>query len=106
MPNFHALGIMHTFELGWGKHRWMHFCFIFRFFVSLSIFYIKKKSSCKISNEIVARIEISFKEKYIRYLEFLSVYYMDDPICKDHDWKFFDCISSRKGRNIINLNLG
>ena len=31
----------------------------------------KNYSSCKISNESVARIEISFKEKDIKYLEFL-----------------------------------
>ncbi|KAL2934809.1 Protein Ycf2 [Bienertia sinuspersici] len=30
----------------------------------------KRDSSCKISNEIVAGIEISFKEKDIKYLEF------------------------------------
>ncbi|KAF1876798.1 hypothetical protein Lal_00043437 [Lupinus albus] len=36
----------------------------------------------------VTGIEISFKEKDIKYLEFLFVYYMDmdDPIRKDHDW--------------------
>ncbi|XLS71520.1 hypothetical protein HN51_028385 [Arachis hypogaea] len=44
----------------------------------------KRDSSCKISNETVAGIEISFKEKDIKYLEFLFVYYMDDPIRKDH----------------------
>jgi hypothetical protein len=42
----------------------------------------KRDSSCKISNEIVAGIEISFKEKQIQYLEFIFVYYMDDPIRK------------------------
>nr|YP_010974795.1 Ycf2 [Lysiana exocarpi]YP_010974803.1 Ycf2 [Lysiana exocarpi]WNR57372.1 Ycf2 [Lysiana exocarpi]WNR57380.1 Ycf2 [Lysiana exocarpi]WNR57437.1 Ycf2 [Lysiana exocarpi]WNR57445.1 Ycf2 [Lysiana exocarpi] len=64
-------------------------------------------SSCKISNKTVARIEISFKEKDIKYLEFLFVYYMDDhPICKDHDWELFDRLSLRKRRNIINLNSG
>lgn len=66
----------------------------------------KRDSSCKISNETVAGIEISFKEKDIKYLEFLFVYYMDDPIRKDHDWEFFDRLSPRKGRNIINLNSG
>ncbi|CAI0433472.1 unnamed protein product [Linum tenue] len=66
----------------------------------------KRDSSCKISNETVAGIEISFKEKDIKYLEFLFVYYMDDPICKDHDWELFDRLSPRKGRNIINLNSG
>ena len=64
----------------------------------------KRDSSCKISNETVAGIEISFKEKDIKYLEFLFVYYMDDPICKDHDWEFFDRLSPSKRRNIINLN--
>nr|YP_010892211.1 hypothetical chloroplast RF2 [Ludwigia hyssopifolia]YP_010892228.1 hypothetical chloroplast RF2 [Ludwigia hyssopifolia]WJO89907.1 hypothetical chloroplast RF2 [Ludwigia hyssopifolia]WJO89924.1 hypothetical chloroplast RF2 [Ludwigia hyssopifolia] len=64
----------------------------------------KRDSSCKISNEIVAGIEISFKEKDIKYLEFLFVYHMDDPICKDHDWEFFDRLSPSKRRNIINLN--
>ena len=66
----------------------------------------KRDSSCKISNETVAGIEISFKEKDIKYLEFLFVYYMDDPIRKDHDWEFFDRLSPRKRRNIINLNSG
>ncbi|KAF4360014.1 hypothetical protein F8388_004521 [Cannabis sativa] len=64
----------------------------------------KRDSSCKISNETVAGIEISFKEKDIKYLEFLFVYYMDDPIRKDHDWELFDCLSPRKRQNIINLN--
>ena len=41
----------------------------------------KRDSSCKISNnETVAGIEISFKEKDIKYLEFLFVYYIDDPL--------------------------
>ncbi|KAF4361282.1 hypothetical protein F8388_001171 [Cannabis sativa] len=53
----------------------------------------KRDSSCKISNETVAGIEISFKEKDIKYLEFLFVYYMDDPIRKDHDWELFDRLS-------------
>nr|YP_009751155.1 hypothetical protein RF2 [Pyrularia edulis]YP_009751166.1 hypothetical protein RF2 [Pyrularia edulis]QIJ98534.1 hypothetical protein RF2 [Pyrularia edulis]QIJ98535.1 hypothetical protein RF2 [Pyrularia edulis] len=66
----------------------------------------KRDSSCKISNETVAGIEISFKEKDIKYLEFLFVYYMDDPIRKDHDWELFDRLSLRKRRNIINLNSG
>nr|YP_010994058.1 hypothetical protein Ycf2 [Vuralia turcica]YP_010994075.1 hypothetical protein Ycf2 [Vuralia turcica]WOZ11503.1 hypothetical protein Ycf2 [Vuralia turcica]WOZ11520.1 hypothetical protein Ycf2 [Vuralia turcica] len=68
----------------------------------------KRDSSCKISNETVAGIEISFKEKDIKYLEFLFVYYMDmdDPIRKDHDWELFDLLSPRKRRNIINLNSG
>ncbi|TYJ04299.1 hypothetical protein E1A91_A12G082600v1 [Gossypium mustelinum] len=66
----------------------------------------KRDSSCKISNEKVARIEISFKEKDIKYLEFLFVYYMDDSIRKDHDWELFDCLSPSKRRNIINLNSG
>nr|YP_009570908.1 hypothetical protein RF2 [Mesembryanthemum cordifolium]YP_009570925.1 hypothetical protein RF2 [Mesembryanthemum cordifolium]QBC68013.1 hypothetical protein RF2 [Mesembryanthemum cordifolium]QBC68014.1 hypothetical protein RF2 [Mesembryanthemum cordifolium] len=66
----------------------------------------KRDSSCKISNETVAGIEISFKEKDIKYLEFLFVYYMDDPIRKDHDWELFDRLSLRKRRDIINLNSG
>nr|YP_009582215.1 hypothetical chloroplast RF21 [Bixa orellana]YP_009582232.1 hypothetical chloroplast RF21 [Bixa orellana]QBK83750.1 hypothetical chloroplast RF21 [Bixa orellana]QBK83767.1 hypothetical chloroplast RF21 [Bixa orellana] len=66
----------------------------------------KRDSSCKISNETVAGIEISFKEKDIKYLEFLFVYYMDDPIRKDHDWELFDRLSPSKRRNIINLNSG
>lgn len=53
----------------------------------------KRDSSCKISNETVAGIDISFKEKDIKYLEFPFVYYMDDPIRKDHDWELFDCLS-------------
>nr|YP_010710635.1 hypothetical chloroplast RF21 [Impatiens omeiana]YP_010710655.1 hypothetical chloroplast RF21 [Impatiens omeiana]WCZ70745.1 hypothetical chloroplast RF21 [Impatiens omeiana]WCZ70766.1 hypothetical chloroplast RF21 [Impatiens omeiana] len=66
----------------------------------------KRDSSCKISNETVAGIEILFKEKDLKYLEFLFVYYMDDPIRKDHDWKLFDRLSLRKRRNRINLNSG
>ncbi|KAF4391424.1 hypothetical protein F8388_008035 [Cannabis sativa] len=57
-----------------------------------------------ISNETVAGIEISFKEKDTKYLEFLFVYYMDDLIREDHDWELFDRLSPRKRRNIINLN--
>jgi hypothetical protein len=45
-------------------------------------------------------------EKDIKYLEFLFVYYIDDPIRKDHDWELFDRLSPRKRRNIINLNSG
>ncbi|TMW87399.1 hypothetical protein EJD97_020007 [Solanum chilense] len=63
-------------------------------------------SRCKISNETVAGIEILFKEKDLKYLEFLFVYYMDDPIRKDHDWELFDRLSLRKSRNRINLNSG
>nr|UGK72100.1 hypothetical chloroplast RF21 [Kaempferia rotunda]UGK72117.1 hypothetical chloroplast RF21 [Kaempferia rotunda] len=66
----------------------------------------KRDSSCKISNETVAGIEISFKEKDSKYLEFIFLSYTDDPIRKDHDWELFDCLSSRKKRNIINLNSG
>ncbi|KAJ8420411.1 LOW QUALITY PROTEIN: hypothetical protein Cgig2_009006 [Carnegiea gigantea] len=61
----------------------------------------RRDSSYKISNKTVAGIEISFKEKNIKYLEFLV--YLDDPICKDHDWELFDRLSLR---NIINLNSG
>ena len=61
----------------------------------------KRDSSCKISNETVAGIEISFKEKDIKYLEFLFVYYMDDdPISKDHDWELFDRLSLKRRRNL------
>ena len=64
-------------------------------------------SSCKISNnETVARIEISFKEKNIKYLEFLFVYYIDDLIRKAHDWELFDRLSPKNRQNRINLNLG
>ena len=66
----------------------------------------KRDSSRKISNETVAGIDISFKEKDIKYLEFLFVYYMDDPIRKGHDWELFDRLSPSKRRNIINLNSG
>ncbi|MFQ6654449.1 hypothetical protein Gotur_025426 [Gossypium turneri] len=52
-----------------------------------------RDSSCKISNETAAGIEISFKKKDIKYLEFLFVYYMDDSIRKDHDWELFDRLS-------------
>ncbi|KAJ8424314.1 hypothetical protein Cgig2_030340 [Carnegiea gigantea] len=63
----------------------------------------KRDSSCKICNETITGIEISFKEKDIKYLAFLVVYYLDDPIRKDHDWELFDRLSLR---NIINLNSG
>nr|SFV94939.1 Ycf2 [Cochlearia pyrenaica]SFV94957.1 Ycf2 [Cochlearia pyrenaica] len=66
----------------------------------------KRYFCCKISNETVAGIDISFKEKDIKYLEFLFVYYMDDPIRKGHDWELFDRLSPSKRRNIINLNSG
>nr|AKR81113.1 hypothetical chloroplast RF21 [Pentastemona sumatrana] len=66
----------------------------------------KRDSSCKISNETVAGIEISFNEKNSKYLEFLFLCYTDDPIRKDHDWELFDRLSPRKKRNIINLNSG
>nr|YP_010723155.1 Ycf2 protein [Aristea ecklonii]YP_010723173.1 Ycf2 protein [Aristea ecklonii]WDW26525.1 Ycf2 protein [Aristea ecklonii]WDW26543.1 Ycf2 protein [Aristea ecklonii] len=67
-----------------------------------------RDSSCKISNETVAGIEISFKEKdsKYKYLEFLFLSYTHDPIRKDHDWELFDRLSPRKKRNIINLNSG
>ncbi|PHT54993.1 Protein Ycf2 [Capsicum baccatum] len=66
----------------------------------------KRDSSCKISNETVAGIEILFKEKDLKYLEFHFVYYMDYPIRKDHDWEFFDHLSLRKSQKRINLNSG
>nr|YP_009864791.1 Ycf2 [Uvularia grandiflora]YP_009864808.1 Ycf2 [Uvularia grandiflora]QKE32786.1 Ycf2 [Uvularia grandiflora]QKE32803.1 Ycf2 [Uvularia grandiflora] len=68
----------------------------------------KRDSSCKVSNETVAGIEISFKEKDSKYLEFLflSYTYTDDPTRKGHDWELFDRLSPRKKRNIINLNSG
>nr|YP_009341917.1 hypothetical chloroplast RF2 [Aletris spicata]YP_009341934.1 hypothetical chloroplast RF2 [Aletris spicata]ALV25482.1 hypothetical chloroplast RF2 [Aletris spicata]ALV25483.1 hypothetical chloroplast RF2 [Aletris spicata] len=66
----------------------------------------KRDSSCKIANETVAGIEISFKEKDSKYLEFLFLSYTDDPIRKDHDLELFDRLSPRKKRNIINLNSG
>nr|YP_009456274.1 conserved hypothetical protein ycf2 [Vanilla pompona]YP_009456284.1 conserved hypothetical protein ycf2 [Vanilla pompona]AUJ22487.1 conserved hypothetical protein ycf2 [Vanilla pompona]AUJ22488.1 conserved hypothetical protein ycf2 [Vanilla pompona] len=66
----------------------------------------KRDSSCQISNETVAGIEISFKEKDSKYLEFLFLSYTDDPIRKDHDSELFDRLSPRKKRNIINLNSG
>nr|YP_010736279.1 Ycf2 protein [Pachygone laurifolia]YP_010736296.1 Ycf2 protein [Pachygone laurifolia]WEL36252.1 Ycf2 protein [Pachygone laurifolia]WEL36269.1 Ycf2 protein [Pachygone laurifolia] len=64
----------------------------------------KRDSSCKISKETVVGIEISFKEKDIKYLGFPFVSYTDDPIHKDHDWELFDRLSPRKKRNIINLH--
>nr|YP_009352012.1 hypothetical chloroplast RF21 [Schoepfia jasminodora]AQW41730.1 hypothetical chloroplast RF21 [Schoepfia jasminodora] len=68
----------------------------------------REYSSCKISNENVAGLEISFEEKDIKYLGFLFVYYRDDLIRKDHDWELFDRLSRRrrKRRNIITLNSG
>ncbi|KAH0849247.1 LOW QUALITY PROTEIN: hypothetical protein HID58_091422, partial [Brassica napus] len=68
--------------------------------------WIGKRGIFVISNETVAGIDISFKEKDIKYLEFLFVYYMDDPIRKGHDWELFDRLSPNKRRNIINLNSG
>ncbi|KAF4383144.1 hypothetical protein F8388_009175 [Cannabis sativa] len=67
----------------------------------------KMKFRClwAISNETVAGIEISFKEKDTKYLEFLFEYYMDDLIREDYDWELFDRLSLRKRRNIINLNM-
>ena len=59
----------------------------------------KRDSSCKISNETVAGIEISFKEKDIKYLEFLFVYYMDDPIRKDHDWDFLSSFPEKDAQH-------
>ncbi|KAH0850338.1 LOW QUALITY PROTEIN: hypothetical protein HID58_095624 [Brassica napus] len=50
----------------------------------------KKRDFFVISNETVAGIDISFKEKDIKYLEFLFVYYMDDPIRKGHDGGIVD----------------
>nr|YP_009972099.1 hypothetical chloroplast RF21 [Butomus umbellatus]QNH69993.1 hypothetical chloroplast RF21 [Butomus umbellatus]UDZ61530.1 hypothetical protein RF2 [Butomus umbellatus] len=64
----------------------------------------KRDSRCKISKETVAGIEISFKEKDSKYMEFLFLSYTDDPIRKDHDWEFFDRLSPRKKRNIINFH--
>nr|WCQ78592.1 hypothetical chloroplast RF21 [Galeola lindleyana]WCQ78594.1 hypothetical chloroplast RF21 [Galeola lindleyana] len=66
----------------------------------------KRDSCCQISNETVAGIEISFKEKDSKYLEFLFLSYKDDPIRKDHDSELFDRLSPRKKRNRINLNSG
>nr|YP_010293014.1 hypothetical protein RF2 [Eriocaulon alpestre]YP_010293031.1 hypothetical protein RF2 [Eriocaulon alpestre]YP_010473212.1 hypothetical protein RF2 [Eriocaulon faberi]YP_010473229.1 hypothetical protein RF2 [Eriocaulon faberi]ULQ65804.1 hypothetical protein RF2 [Eriocaulon buergerianum]ULQ65295.1 hypothetical protein RF2 [Eriocaulon alpestre]ULQ65312.1 hypothetical protein RF2 [Eriocaulon alpestre]ULQ65821.1 hypothetical protein RF2 [Eriocaulon buergerianum]UVH66235.1 hypothetical protein len=68
----------------------------------------KRDLSCKISNETVAGIEISFNEKdsKSKYMEFPFLFYMDDPICKDHDWELFDRLSPSKTRNIIHLDSG
>nr|ATL62811.1 Ycf2 [Lasianthus sp. Kainulaninen et al. 17] len=66
----------------------------------------RRDSSCKISNETAVGIEILFKEKDLKYLEFLFVYYMDDPTRKGRDWELFDRLSLRKRRNKINLNSG
>nr|WOC91440.1 Ycf2 protein [Utricularia graminifolia]WOC91450.1 Ycf2 protein [Utricularia graminifolia] len=62
----------------------------------------KSDSSCKISNETAAGIEILFKEKDIKSLEFLFLYYMDDTIRKDPDWELSSFVqvtdsSQRKG---------
>nr|YP_004940621.1 hypothetical protein RF2 [Neottia nidus-avis]YP_004940627.1 hypothetical protein RF2 [Neottia nidus-avis]AEJ88721.1 hypothetical protein RF2 [Neottia nidus-avis]AEJ88727.1 hypothetical protein RF2 [Neottia nidus-avis] len=64
----------------------------------------KRDSSCQIYNETVAGIEISFKDKDSKYLEFIFLSYTDDPIRKDPDWELFDRLSPSKKRNIINLN--
>ncbi|KAJ8424117.1 hypothetical protein Cgig2_009701 [Carnegiea gigantea] len=63
----------------------------------------RRDSSCKISNETIAGTEILFKEKDIKYMEFLFVYYLDDLIHKGHDWELFDHLALQ---NIINLNSG
>nr|YP_009269933.1 hypothetical chloroplast RF21 [Neottia acuminata]ANT72840.1 hypothetical chloroplast RF21 [Neottia acuminata] len=65
----------------------------------------KRDYSCQISKETVVGIEISFKEKDSKYMEFIFLSYTDDLIRKDPDWELFDCLSPRKKRNIINLNL-
>nr|QKV48131.1 hypothetical protein RF2 [Risleya atropurpurea]QKV48136.1 hypothetical protein RF2 [Risleya atropurpurea] len=62
--------------------------------------------SCQISNETLTGIEISFKERDSKYMEFIFLSYMDNPIHKDYDWEFFDSLSPRKNRNRINLNSG
>ncbi|PWA57246.1 hypothetical protein CTI12_AA409940 [Artemisia annua] len=58
----------------------------------------KSNSSCKISNETVAGIEILFKEKDLKYMEFFFVYYRDDPIRKDGShsgvW-LYDCFAQK-----------
>nr|YP_010901220.1 Ycf2 protein [Crassula columella]YP_010901237.1 Ycf2 protein [Crassula columella]WIL06800.1 Ycf2 protein [Crassula columella]WIL06815.1 Ycf2 protein [Crassula columella] len=46
----------------------------------------KRDSSCKISNETVAGIEISFKEKDIKYLEFLSRNHFDSISNEDSEY--------------------
>lgn len=46
----------------------------------------------------MVRIEILFKEKNIKYLEFHLIYYMDDPICKDYDWELFDLLSKEESK--------
>lgn len=38
-------------------------------------------------------IKISFKEKDIKYLKFPFIYYINDSICKNHNWKLFDVFS-------------
>ena len=50
----------------------------------------ERDSSCKISNVTIAGVEISFKEKDIKYLELLFVYYIDDPVRKEHNWELFN----------------
>ncbi|KAM0941012.1 Protein Ycf2 [Dioscorea sansibarensis] len=45
----------------------------------------RRDSCCKISNKTIAGIEISFKVKDSKYLEFLFLSYTDNPIHKDHD---------------------
>nr|YP_008994525.1 hypothetical chloroplast RF21 [Hypseocharis bilobata]AGV02953.1 hypothetical chloroplast RF21 [Hypseocharis bilobata] len=62
----------------------------------------RRDSSCKIANKTFAGVEISFKEKNLKHLEFLFVYYMDDPIRKDLEWELFDRLSPNKRRTILN----
>ncbi|KAJ0755425.1 putative cytochrome c assembly protein [Helianthus annuus] len=70
----------------------------------------KSDSSCKISNKTFARIEILFKEKDLKYLEFVFVYYRDDPIRKDHGWElgskivFAIYLHTRTNKNLQGAN--
>nr|CAI53855.1 ycf2 [Acorus calamus] len=54
----------------------------------------KRDSSCKISTKTVAGIEISSKEKDLKYLEFLFLSYTDDPIRKDRFFSKVQNVSS------------
>uniref|UniRef100_A0A1Y3BW37 Ycf2 N-terminal domain-containing protein n=1 Tax=Helianthus annuus TaxID=4232 RepID=A0A1Y3BW37_HELAN len=65
----------------------------------------KSDSSCKISNETVAGMRY-IQRKDLKYLEFVFVYYRDDPIRQGPWLEFFDRLSLRKRQNRINLNSG
>ena len=57
-------------------------------------------------NTIQDRTHSTYKDFVLssKLEKFLFVYYMDDPIRKDHDRELFDHLSLRKRRNRINFD--